>query len=308
MTDALVVKQLHKWYGRHKHALCGIDISIKKQDFFALLGPNGAGKTTFLGILSTLVSKSQGYVHVLGYDLDTHASQAKSKLGVMPQEFNFSPFETLLDTLVYQAGYFGIPTQRANSRAKTLLQTLNLWDQRHQKILTLSGGMKRKLMLARALVNEPELLILDEPTANIDIETRNQLWRYFKWINEQGTTIILTTHNLPEAELLCDKIAIINEGKISTNTSMATLLQHTTQEEYIIELTHPLNALAQSLQTLGFSQLSPQKLKLTLHKNQTLGSRLTALHHHEITVESIHNLHNKLESIYERMLEKSGDH
>ncbi len=214
MTLALEIKQLHKVYKSGTVALTGIDLEVQQGDFFALLGPNGAGKSTSIGIISSLVNKSSGTVKVFDYDLDTHLEDAKSQLGLVPQEFNFNQFETVLQIVLNQAGYYGVPRSVAIVRAEKYLGQLGLWEKRHARSRELSGGMKRRLMIARALMHEPKLLILDEPTAGVDIELRRSMWEFLKEINQQGVTIILTTHYLEEAESLCRNIAIIDKGQI----------------------------------------------------------------------------------------------
>ena len=224
MTSAISVSKLHKTYENGHVALKGVDLDVQEGDFFALLGPNGAGKSTIIGIVSTLVSPSEGSVHIYGHDLFTDAFAAKRDLGVVPQEVNFSQFEKVGDIVMTQAGYYGLPRQLARERTEKYLRQLDLWDKRDKRSRTLSGGMKRRLMIARALVHEPRLLILDEPTAGVDIELRHSMWEFLQKINRNGTTIVLTTHYLEEAETLCRNIAMINEGQIVENTSMKNLL------------------------------------------------------------------------------------
>ncbi|HEV8077051.1 MAG TPA: ABC transporter ATP-binding protein, partial [Marinobacter sp.] len=225
MAYALEIQGLTKTYGDGFQALKGIDLKVAKGDFFALLGPNGAGKSTTLGVVSSLVNKTAGQVRVFGHDLDTELSAAKLNLGVVPQEFNFNQFEKVLDIVTTQAGYYGIPLKQALISAEKYLKQLGLWDKRNTPARMLSGGMKRRLMIARALVHEPRLLILDEPTAGVDIELRRSMWTFLQEMNRQGTTIILTTHYLEEAEALCRNIAIIDSGQILRNTSKRELLQ-----------------------------------------------------------------------------------
>ena len=223
--SALTIRNLTKTYANGVQALKGIDLEVKKGDFFALLGPNGAGKSTTIGVISSLVNKSDGDVSIFGYSLDTQRSLAKKQIGVVPQEFNFNQFEKVFDIVVTQAGFYGIPGPLARERAEKYLRQLGLWDKRDKQSRTLSGGMKRRLMIARALVHEPELLILDEPTAGVDIELRRSMWDFLTKLNEQGKTIILTTHYLEEAESLCRHIAIIDHGVIAENTDMKSLLE-----------------------------------------------------------------------------------
>ena len=233
MTTALSIKNLQKTYGTGFETLKGIDLEVEQGDFFALLGPNGAGKSTTIGIICSLINKSEGSVKIFGKDIDDDFSKAKKDLGVVPQEFNFSMFERVIDIVVTQAGFYGLPHKQALERTEYYLKKLGLWDKRHEKARFLSGGMKRRLMIARALVHEPRLLILDEPTAGVDIELRRSMWEFMQEINEAGTTIILTTHYLEEAENLCRKIAIIDQGRIIENTDMKTLLNRLLKKEAI---------------------------------------------------------------------------
>src|SRR3989344_5466223 len=236
MSDtALSIKNLKKTYPGNVEALKGIDLEIKKGDFFALLGPNGAGKTTIINIIISLVNKSSGTVKVFGHNIDTHLNDAKKMIGIVPQEFNFSIFEKPFDIVVQQAGYYGIPKKVAKERAEKYLKQLSLWKKRNSASRTLSGGQKRRLMIARALVHEPQLLILDEPTAGVDIEIRRSMWKFISDLNTSGRTIILTTHYLEEAESLCRNIAIIDHGKIIENTSMKDFLRKVDRETYVFE-------------------------------------------------------------------------
>ncbi|MEP5981937.1 MAG: ABC transporter ATP-binding protein, partial [Marinobacter alexandrii] len=240
MTHALEIEGLIKTYGDGFEALKGIDLHVAEGDFFALLGPNGAGKSTTLGIVCSLVNKSAGKVRVFGKDIDTHLSDAKLNLGVVPQEFNFNQFEKVFDIVTTQAGYYGIPLKQASVSAEKYLKKLGLWEKRDTPARMLSGGMKRRLMIARALVHEPKLLILDEPTAGVDIELRRSMWVFLEEMNRQGTTIILTTHYLEEAEALCRNIAIIDHGRILKNTSKKDLLQELSVETFVLDTASPL--------------------------------------------------------------------
>ncbi|MBU2478987.1 MAG: ABC transporter ATP-binding protein, partial [Gammaproteobacteria bacterium] len=235
MTTALSLRQLKKTYANGFTALRGIDLDVQKGDFFALLGPNGAGKSTAIGIITSLVNKSSGSVTVFGHDLDTDLTAAKSCLGLVPQEFNFNVFEPVVEIVVNQAGYYGIPRDEAFKRAEEFLKQLGLWEKRREMARNLSGGMKRRLMIARALVHRPPLLILDEPTAGVDIEIRRSMWEFLRRINAAGTTIILTTHYLEEAENLCRNIAIIDAGQIIENTSMKQLLNKLQLETFVLD-------------------------------------------------------------------------
>jgi ABC-2 type transport system ATP-binding protein len=241
MTVALNISGLKKTYKNGVEAVKSIDLKVNKGDFFALLGPNGAGKSTTIGVIASLVNKSQGKVEIFGHDIDTHLELAKAELGLVPQEFNFSMFETLNNILVTQAGYYGVPRAEAFKRAEKYLKQLELFDKKDMAARTLSGGMKRRLMIARALMHNPKLLILDEPTAGVDIELRRSMWQFLKELNEQGVTIILTTHYLEEAEMLCKNIAIIDKGVIVEDTSMKALLAKLDKETIILDLKKPVN-------------------------------------------------------------------
>src|SRR3990167_6659998 len=238
--DALNIKNLEKTYKNGVHALKGISFSVKEGDFFALLGPNGAGKSTTIGIITSLVKKTAGVVSIYGHNIDTDFAKAKSYLGIVPQEFNLSLFSKVLPAIVNQAGFYGISRQWALLRAEKYLGELGLWDKRHSQLRSLSGGMKRRFMIARALIHEPRMLILDEPTAGVDIEIRRLMWQFLSNLNKQGTTIILTTHYLEEAESLCRHIAIIDQGEIIENTSMSTILKQLKSERFILYLKEPL--------------------------------------------------------------------
>ena len=242
MQPALAISQLSKTYDGNFQALKGISLTVKQGDFFALLGPNGAGKSTTIGIICSLVLKTSGTVSIFGCDIDTYFSQAKQYVGVVPQEFNFNQFEKPIDILVNQAGYFGIPREIAVERAEKYLRQLGLWEKSHAPSRALSGGMKRRLMIARALIHEPKLLVLDEPTAGVDIELRRSMWDFLRQINAQGTTIILTTHYLEEAESLCRNVAIIDHGQIVKNTSIKELLQQLSKELFVLDIREEITA------------------------------------------------------------------
>lgn len=245
MTTALSIQDLRKVYGNGFEALKGISLEVQQGDFFALLGPNGAGKSTTLGIVSSLVNKSSGKVSVFGHDIDTHLAQAKQCLGVVPQEFNFNPFEKVIDIVVTQAGYYGIGRKQATERAERYLRQLGLWDKRNERARMLSGGMKRRLMIARALIHEPKLLILDEPTAGVDIELRRSMWDFLTEINAAGTTIILTTHYLEEAQNLCNRIAMMKQGRLVALDSTEHLLRAEQGVRVALQLSAPLPAALQ---------------------------------------------------------------
>ena len=301
MTLALDIKQLHKVYKSGTVALKGIDLEVQQGDFFALLGPNGAGKSTSIGIISSLVNKSSGTVKVFDYDLDTQLEDAKSQLGLVPQEFNFNQFETVLQIVLNQAGYYGVPRSVAIVRAEKYLGQLGLWDKRNARSRELSGGMKRRLMIARALMHEPKLLILDEPTAGVDIELRRSMWEFLKEINQQGVTIILTTHYLEEAESLCRNIAIIDKGQIVENTSMKNLLSKLNKETFLLDIA-PTDA-AISLDGYSFRQTDSHSLEVDVEKAQGLNGVFSALTAQGIQVLSMRNKANRLEELFVSLVE-----
>ncbi|MFV8570801.1 ABC transporter ATP-binding protein [Marinobacter sp. SBS5] len=305
MTYALEIERLEKRYGDGFYALKGIDLQVDEGDFFALLGPNGAGKSTTLGIVSSLVNKSGGVVRVFGKDIDTQLSDAKLNLGVVPQEFNFNQFEKVFDIVTTQAGYYGIPLKQARVSAEKYLKKLGLWDKRNTPARMLSGGMKRRLMIARALVHEPRLLILDEPTAGVDIELRRSMWQFLEEINRQGTTIILTTHYLEEAEALCRNIAIIDHGEIIRHTSKRELLQQLSVEAFILDTEQTLDA-APELE--GFKCLinSDGALEVEVAKGQGLNALFKELEKEGIKVSSMRTKANRLEELFVRMVEENA--
>ncbi len=296
MTLALSIRDLHKSYKSGTKALNGIDLDVQQGDFFALLGPNGAGKSTTIGIISALVNKTSGSVKVFDFDTDTQLEDAKSQLGLVPQEFNFNQFETVLQIVVNQAGYYGVPKSVALVRAEKYLGQLGLWEKRHARSRELSGGMKRRLMIARALMHEPKLLILDEPTAGVDIELRRSMWEFLKEINTQGVTIILTTHYLEEAEMLCRNIAIIDKGRIIENTSMKALLGKLNKETFVLDL----KAGRADLTLPGFvtRKLDEHSFEVDVEKNQGLNAVFAALAAEDITVLSMRNKANRLEELF----------
>jgi ABC-2 type transport system ATP-binding protein len=301
VTLALDIKQLHKVYKSGTVALTGIDLEVQQGDFFALLGPNGAGKSTSIGIISSLVNKSSGTVKVFDYDLDTHLEDAKSQLGLVPQEFNFNQFETVLQIVLNQAGYYGVPRSVAIVRAEKYLGQLGLWEKRHARSRELSGGMKRRLMIARALMHEPKLLILDEPTAGVDIELRRSMWEFLKEINQQGVTIILTTHYLEEAESLCRNIAIIDKGQIVENTSMKNLLSKLNKETFLLDIA-PTEAVI-TLEGYTFRQTDSHSLEVDVVKAQGLNGVFSALTAQGIQVLSMRNKANRLEELFVSLVE-----
>lgn len=300
-TKALEIKGLNKVYANGVQALKGIDISVEQGDFYALLGPNGAGKTTTIGILSSLVNKTSGSVRVFGHDLTTDVRQAKQLIGLVPQEFNFNVFEKVIDILITQAGYYGVCTDVARARAEKILKQLALWDKRNMSSRTLSGGMKRRLMIARALIHEPKLLILDEPTAGVDIELRRSMWEFLTQINQAGITVILTTHYLEEAEHLCRHIGIIDKGRLIENTSMSHLLRRLNVETFICYLDAPL-AVVPELPGFNPQLIDEKTLSIDLTQTQTLNSLYTALSKAGIEVSSMRNKANRLEEIFLRLV------
>ncbi|ASC88383.1 ABC transporter ATP-binding protein [Pseudomonas fragi] len=304
MSSALSIRQLTKTYGNGFQALSGIDLDVAEGDFFALLGPNGAGKSTTIGILSTLVNKTSGTVNIFGHDLDTNPAALKRSIGVVPQEFNFNQFEKTFDIVVTQAGYYGIPAKIAKERAEKYLTQLGLWDKRDTPSRSLSGGMKRRLMIARALVHEPRLLILDEPTAGVDIELRRSMWTFLTGLNEQGTTIILTTHYLEEAEQLCRNIGIIDHGTIVENTSMRQLLGQLHVETFLLDLKNPLQA---APQLIGYPSqlLDATTLEVQVDKVVGITGLFTQLAAQNIEVVSLRNKTNRLEELFVSLVEKN---
>ena len=302
--SALTIRNLTKTYANGVEALKGIDLTVEKGDFFALLGPNGAGKSTTIGIVSSLVNKTDGDVSIMGYSLDRERELAKQKIGVVPQEFNFSQFEKVFDIVVTQAGFYGIPAPLARERAEKYLRKLGLWDKRKNQARTLSGGMKRRLMIARALVHEPELLILDEPTAGVDIELRRSMWDFLIGLNEEGRTIILTTHYLEEAESLCRRIAIIDHGQIVENTDMKSLLETLQVETFILDLARPVNS-APNLPGFEVHLRDAATLEVAVPKTQNLNQLFVALAEQDFEVMSMRNKANRLEELFVRLVEQN---
>lgn len=297
MTKALDITALSKIYNNGVKALDNINLSVEPGEFFALLGPNGAGKSTTIGIICSLINKTSGKVSVFGVDIDENFPLAKQNIGVVPQEFNFNQFEKVKDIVINQAGYYGIPLREATKRAQHYLSDLGLWEKRDQPSRTLSGGMKRRLMIARALVHEPRLLILDEPTAGVDIELRRSMWEFLTHLNSKGTTIILTTHYLEEAESLCRHVAIINHGKIVENTSKKDLLAKLTQETFILDLRQPLTA-APLLEGFDLKLTDDRSLEAVVRKDQSLNNLFGQLSARNIQVVSMKNKANRLEEMF----------
>jgi len=293
-APALKIDNLTKTYENGHEALKGISFTVEAGDFFALLGPNGAGKSTTIGILCSLVKKSSGHVSVFGRDLDKNPNAVKELIGVVPQEFNFSIFETPMNIILNQAGYYGIPRSVAKKRADYYLKLLELWDKRNQVARNLSGGMKRRLMIARALVHEPKLLILDEPTAGVDIEIRRSMWTFLQKLNASGTTIILTTHYLEEAETLCKNIGIINKGELIKNTTMSNILNQLCTETFVVDSKLPIPT-DFSLPDFKYKKMDDFHMEITVHKNQTLNTLFSALTQANVEISSLRNKSNRLE-------------
>ncbi|EMU9000883.1 ABC transporter ATP-binding protein [Providencia rettgeri] len=305
MTYALELSQLTKTYPGGVRALRGIDLSVEDGDFYALLGPNGAGKSTTIGIISSLVNKTSGSVKVFGYDLEKQVVQAKQQLGLVPQEFNFNPFETVLQIVLNQAGYYGVARPVAVQRAEQYLSQLDLWEKRNERARNLSRGMKRRLMIARALMHQPKLLILDEPTAGVDIELRRSMWTFLKSLNAQGTTIILTTHYLEEAEMLCRNIGIIQHGELVENTSMKQLLSQLESETFIFDLV-PKSPIPQ---LLGYESrlIDTSTLEVDVKREQGLNSVFSQLSEQGIQILSMRNKANRLEELFVNLVKKENN-
>ncbi|ADT86083.1 ABC transporter ATP-binding protein [Vibrio furnissii] len=293
---ALDIEQLRKTYAGGFEALKGVSLTVNQGDFYALLGPNGAGKSTTIGIISSLVNKTSGTVKVFGHNIDTHLEQAKQHLGLVPQEFNFNPFETVEQIVMQQAGYYGVSRALAKERAKKYLTLLDLWEKRAERARNLSGGMKRRLMIARALMHEPQLLILDEPTAGVDIELRRSMWEFLKQINAQGITIILTTHYLEEAEMLCRHIGIINRGELIENTTMKGLLGKLRVETFILDIDSEEKL--QPLTDVVSQRVVDGSLEIELEKTQGMNHVFEQLSAQGVNVMSMRNKANRLEELF----------
>jgi len=298
---ALSIQHLQKTYKNGVQALNDVTLTVDEGDFFALLGPNGAGKTTLIGILSSLVTKTDGKLFVFGQDMDAKPQLVKSYIGLVPQEFNFSIFDKVIDIAKTQAGYYGLPKELCLERAEKYLKQLDLWDKRNVAARALSGGMKRRLMIVRALVSHPRLLILDEPTAGVDIEIRQDMWKFLREINEQGTTIILTTHYLEEAETLCRNIAIIDHGRIIENTSMSRLLGSLNVETFVLYLQAPL-AVAPELPDYGCQLIDDTTLEVNVCDTQTMNDLFAVLSKQGIQVARMRNKRNRLEELFMRLI------
>ncbi|WP_413111076.1 ABC transporter ATP-binding protein [Thaumasiovibrio sp. DFM-14] len=300
---ALEINSLNKIYSGGFQALKDLSLSVEDGDFYALLGPNGAGKSTTIGIISSLVNKTSGSVKVFGYDIDTDLVAAKQQIGLVPQEFNFNQFETVEQIVINQVGYYGVPRDEARIRAHKYLSQLDLWDKRKERARNLSGGMKRRLMIARALMHEPRLLILDEPTAGVDIELRRSMWEFLREINQQGITIILTTHYLEEAEMLCRNIGIINRGEIVENTSMKALLNKLQVETFVLDLY--LNGRQPSLQGVDMRVIDDHTIEVDVLKEAGLNSVFMQLTAQDFTVYSMRNKANRLEELFVSLVQES---
>jgi ABC-2 type transport system ATP-binding protein len=306
MVAALSISQLGKTYPNGFQALKGIDLQVEEGDFFALLGPNGAGKSTTIGVICSLVNKTGGKVSIFGVDTDEDFSAAKNFIGVVPQEFNFNMFEKVFNIVVTQAGYYGMPLPLAKERAEKYLKQLGLWDKKDEIARTLSGGMKRRLMIARALVHEPKLLILDEPTAGVDIEIRRSMWKFLQQINEAGTTIILTTHYLEEAESLCRNVAIINNGEIVANSSMKALLKKMDKQTFIFDTKVDL---PENFTVLDYEVevVDPHCFEITLNQGDSLNTIVTRFTEAGVEVVSMRNKSNRLEELFMGLVEDDNN-
>ena len=303
MSYALEIDNLKKIYSGGIEALKGISLKVNEGDFYALLGPNGAGKSSTIGIIGTLVTKSSGNVKIFGIDLDENVAQAKSMLGVVSQEINFSQFEKVLDIVTTQAGFYGIKKSIAQPKVEKMLKRLGLWDKRHDQARTLSGGFKRRLMIAKALIHEPKLLILDEPTAGVDIELRREMWDFLKEINSNGTTIILTTHYLEEAEQLCRNIGIIDHGEIVVDTSMKELLRKLDVQGFVLDLEDPLKEVP-TIKDYSLRLEDPLTLIAAVNKEKSINNLFDELNKLNIKVKSMRNESNRLEELFIEMVKK----
>ena len=303
MSYALEIDNLKKVYSGGTEALKGITLKVNEGDFYALLGPNGAGKSSTIGIIGTLVTKTSGNVKIFGADLDENVAQAKSMLGVVSQEINFSQFEKVLDIVTTQAGFYGIKKSIAKPKVEKMLKRLGLWDKRNDQARTLSGGFKRRLMIAKALIHEPKLLILDEPTAGVDIELRREMWDFLKEINCNGTTIILTTHYLEEAEQLCRNIGIIDHGEIVVDTSMKELLRKLDVQGFVLDLEKPIDH-APTIEHYSLRLEDPLTLIAAVNKGKSINALFEELNKLNIKVKSMRNESNRLEEMFIEMIKK----
>ena len=301
---ALQIKNLKKIYHNRQQALNGIDLDVEEGDFFALLGPNGAGKSTTIGIITSLVNKTEGAIKVFGLSLDDHAVKIKSLIGVAPQEINFSLFESPLEILINQGGYYGIPRKLAYPRAEKYLRELGLWRKRNDTAGSLSGGLKRRLMIARALIHEPKLLVLDEPTAGVDVELRRSMWHFLMGINQRGTTIVLTTHYLEEAEHLCQKVAIIDHGNIIENTSIKSLLAKLDVETFVLDASAPLPEKL-VINNYVWHKLDANSFTVEVPRQQGLNDLFAKLSAQGVKIISMRNKSNRLEELFIDLLDKT---
>lgn len=303
MEVALNISNLDKVYPNGQIALQDVSLAVNHGDFFALLGPNGAGKSTTIGIITSLIKKTAGKVHIYGLDIDTHFTKAKKYIGLVPQEFSFNQFEPVIEILINQAGYYGVAPKQARLYAEQYLKKLGLWEKRHQEARNLSGGMKRRLMIARAMLHKPQLLILDEPTAGVDIEIRRMIWNFLSELNQQGTTIILTTHYLEEAEKLCRNIAIIDNGKIITNTTMRGLLNSSDSESFTLYLAEPITAdNMPTIDSVTLKQIDPYTLEVITNSKTDLARVFTELSRHNIRLLSLRNTSSRLEELFLKLV------
>ncbi len=306
MTYALKITNLKKTYDNNFQALKGIDLEVRQGDFFALLGANGAGKSTTIGIVCSLINKTAGKIQVFGNDIDIQREAVQENIGLVPQEFNFNIWEPVIEIIINQAGYYGIERKKARQRAEVLLKQLDLWDKRHEKAQKLSGGMKRRLMIARALIHKPRLLILDEPTAGVDIEIRRSMWEFLSKLNQAGTTIILTTHYLEEAESMCNNIAIINKGEVVESTGMKELLSRLSIETFVLDLKEPLENLP-DIKEITLRQRDASTLEADLDKSRSLNYLFEILSKHQIRVMSMRNKTNRLEELFMTLVQNDNE-
>ena len=303
MRLALDIQQLTKKYDDRITALNDVSLQVEEGDFFALIGPNGAGKSTLIGVLTSLIRKTFGRVSVFGFDIDKNHLEAKTCMGVMPQEFNFNMFARVEDVVLNQAGFYGMKSATAKRHTQALLEKLSLWDRRHAEVRQLSGGMKRRLMLARALVHQPKLLILDEPTAGVDIELRRSLWSFLKEENQKGLTIILTTHYLEEAEQLCRNVAIIDKGRMIRNMPVSQLLKELDRESFILYPSQPIDEIPH-IDGFKLKRLDDGTIEAEMPKQATVTHLLKSLHDKKIVIDSLRNKANRLEELFVHLTEK----
>ncbi|PIZ03744.1 MAG: ABC transporter [Gammaproteobacteria bacterium CG_4_10_14_0_8_um_filter_38_16] len=301
---ALQIQDLRKTYSNGVEALKGINLSLEEGHFIGLLGPNGAGKSTTISIINSLTLKTSGSARIFNYDIDTSPSLAKAQIGVVPQEFNFSIFEKVIHIVMNQAGYYGIPRSVAKQRAEKYLKLLELWEKRNHIARNLSGGMKRRLMIARALMHEPKLLILDEPTAGVDVEIRRSMWHLLRQLNAEGKTIILTTHYLEEAETLCDRIAIINHGKIIQDTTKKQLLSLLNVETFIFDLAEPLHTELPTAEHFSVKKIDSMTIEVICEKKQNINTIFHYFNTHGLIISSMRNSVNRLEELFLKLTQK----